>query len=256
MAANYLFQLSPLELHWLAGALGVARLPLSDDPLRHIPNSRLETQLQNGLTSLQSRGLISQASGTYQVDRLPAAIVKWLGSAASVLIVDVHMRNGISRHAQVFTEQDTSMSVSLEDGNYQFLFLPTGRAVSDYVLNQAGASFADLKTAAAKYALSQPVTVLRAAWKDASLAARMLKVVGIQSKEAQSLLAWAASLEWMVALDHVQINGKDAAGAGKAVLCGTSQKSWLARMDGQPDETAIFSPVNSQTTHASIQNLL
>jgi hypothetical protein len=84
----------------------------------------------------------------------------------------------------------------------------------------------------------------------------MLKVVGIKSKDAQSLLAWAASLEWIVALDHIQIRGKDAAGGRKAVLCGTSQTSWLADMDGQPDEIATFSPVNSQTAHAAIQHLL
>jgi hypothetical protein len=256
MTANYLFQLSPLELHWLADAFGVARLPLSDDPLRHVPDSRRKTEVQNGLTSLESRRLISRASSGYQVDQLPAGIIQWLGSATGMLILDVYTCNGISRHAQVFTQEDTSMSVSLEEGNYQFLFLPTGRAVSDYLLKQVGASFADPKAAAPKYALSQPVTILRAAWKDPSLAGRMLKVIGIKPKEAQSLLAWAASLEWILALDHIQIRGKDDQGGRKAVLCGTSQTSWLADMDGQPDEIAGFSPVNSQTAHTAIQHLL
>ncbi len=250
------FELSPLELHWLAGALRLPRLPLTDDPLRHIPYSQLEVELKSGFTSLQTRGLINQTSKGCQVDRLPAAVIKLLGSAKDMLILDVYNCHGISRHAQVFTQEDTSMSVSLEEGNYQILFLPTGRAVSDYLLTQVGASFADPEAAAPQYALSQPVTILRAAWKDPSLAGRMLKVIGIKPKEAQSLLAWAASLEWIVALDHIQIRGKVAVGGRKAVLCGTGQKSWLADMAGQPDETAAFNCVDSQTAHASIQNLL
>lgn len=256
MVANYLFQLSPLELNWLAGAFGITRLPLIDDPLRHIANSQLAEEAKVGLASLQSRGLIQRASGGYQVDRLPAAIVKWLGSSAGMLILDVHTRHGISRHAQVFTEEDASMSVSLEEGNYQFLFLPGHRAVSEYVFNQAGASFADQKGASAQYALSQPVTILRTVWTDPSLAGKMLKVIGLKPKETKPLLAWAESLEWIVTLNHVQLVGEKAGEERNVTLCGNKQQCWAGCVDGAVDKAVVLSSINMQEARSLVEHQL
>jgi len=251
------FKLSPAELHWLAGAFGLAHLPLLDTPVHNLPTSQFkEAELKNGLASLQSRGLISHASVSYQVDRLSAAVIKWLGSAASMLLLDVHTRSRTSHRAQVFSEEDASMYVSLEDEKYQFLFLSGRRAVSDYLLDQVGASFADLKTATAKYALSQPVTILRTAWTDPSLAANMLKVTGLKPKEIKHLLAWAESLEWIVTLNHVQLEVEEIGKERKAILCGNKQGCWSGGIEGKAEDRITLTPISLREAHPLIENLL
>lgn len=256
MVANYLFQLSPLELNYLAGAFGIIRLPLIDDPLRHIPNSQLAEEVKAGLASLQSRGLIQRASGGYQVDRLPAAIVKWLGSSAGMLLLDIHTRHGISRHAQVFTEEDVSMFVSLEEGNYQFLFLPDHRTVSEYVFNQASASFADPKGASAQYTLSQAITILPTVWTDPSLAAKMLKVIGLKPKEIKPLLVWAESLEWILALKNVQLLEGEIGIKRSVILCGNKQKCWAGHVDEEANKAIILHPISIRAARSLIEDLL
>jgi len=256
MDTGYLLKLSPLELHSLAGSFGIIRLPLLDDPLRHTPNSQLADDLKNGMDSLESRGLVSRVSSGWQVDRLPAAIVKWLGLASNMLVVDLQLRAGLSRRAQVFTQNDVCMQVSLEDGTYQFLFLPGCTVLSDHLLDWFGASFVDLKPGSVNYALSQPITILRAAWTNPALAGKMLKVTRLKSKEIKPLLTWAESLEWIVALNHIQLEGEEAGSKDQAILCGTRHGCWSGRVYGNTDDAVTLSPVTLDEIRDLIDHLL
>ncbi len=250
------FPLSPAELHWLAGAFGLIRLPLPDDPLRYMPFSQREIELKKAVASLGARGLISQTSAGYQVDRLPAAIIQWLGSAANMLKLDIHARSGIARRAQVFSREGMSMYVSLEEERFHFLFLPDGQAVSDYLLNQLGAAFLDPKPAAVKFAFSQPITILCAAWKDRVLAAKMLEVTHLKAKEIKPLLVWAESLEWVATLTQVQLEGKEAMEKSQTLLCGNKHGCWAGRVDSNPDEPVQFSSMNEKETRTLLESAL
>ena len=87
---SFHFYLSPAELHWLAGAFGLTRLPLADDRSRDLPASKLEIELQAALASLQTRGLIINSGGVrWQVDHVPAALIRWLGDARRMIIVEI-----------------------------------------------------------------------------------------------------------------------------------------------------------------------
>ncbi len=255
--ATFSLKLSPAELHWLAGAFGVISLPLLEDPLRSFTASQQKPMLVQALGSLQERGLIrGSARAGWQVDRLPAAVIQWLGSAANMLVLDVHTNSGIARRAQVFSEEGASMHVSVEEGQFHFLFLPDRKAVSDYLLDRLGASFLDPKPAADTYAFSQPATILRAAWKDHVLAAEMLKVTRLKPKAIKSLLTWAESLEWVVALTRVPIEAKKTGEQSQAFLCGNRNGCWAGRVDGSPDEPVTLSSMNIEETRALIENTL
>jgi hypothetical protein len=243
MDPNFLLQLSPLELRWLAASFGILHLPVLDDPLRHVPNSQLTDEFKNSMNSLETRGLVSRASSGWQVDRLPAAILKWLGSAAVMLVVDLHLRAGLSRRIQVFTQDDVCMLVSLEDGKYHFLFLPGRMASSDHLLDQFGASSADPEPAPANYTISQPVTILRTAWTNPALAGQMLKVSRFEPGMIESLLAWAASLEWIIALNRIQLEGEEAGSKDQAIVCGSSHGRWSGRVSGNADDAVTLSSI-------------
>lgn len=251
------FKLSPTELHWLAGAFSITSLPLPEHPFHSIKAVQQKPQLLQGLNSLRERGLVRGSAATsWQVDRLPAAIVNWFGSAARMLILNVHARDGGVRRAHVCTENDVSVYVTVEGDTYHFLFFPNCGALTEYLLDQFGASFSDPRTAAAQYAFPQPVTILRSAWTDASLAAKMLKVSRLKPKEIKSLLAWAGSLEWIVTLDHIQLDGEEAGRDSQTILCGNRQRCWSGRAGGDSDEAVTLSPINLVETQALIQNLL
>jgi hypothetical protein len=256
MTTSYLLQLSPLEIHWLADSLGIPHLFLLDDPVRHIPGSQLAFELKKGMETLESRGLISRASSVWQVDRLSAAVIKWLGSADSALLMDLHIRDGLSRRSQVFTQDDASMQVTLEDGKYHFLFVPRSKVLSDHLLNLFGASFSGPKSSAIKYMLSQPATILHTSWSNATLAANMLKVTQLKQKEIKPLLMWAESLQWIVTLSRIQLEGEKNGNQEQTILCGNKQGTWSGSVGANTEEKVTIASIDEVQTRALIESLL
>lgn len=256
MDTSYTLQLSPLELHWLAAAFNIMRLPLPDDPMRNVPPSQLEAAAPKAMQSLEARGLISRASARPQVDRLPIAIVRLLGLAAAALKIDIHRRGAATRHAQIFTQAGMIMYVELEGDQYTFVLFQDPDAVSDHLLAKAGGSFADAKPASKKkFTLSQPGTILPVAWTEPALATNMLKVVGYGSQEIPPLLEWAESLEWIIAVSSVTLNGAKNGNTKQAVLCGDAAACWSGSADGGADDQISLAPAGLKQVRELITRL-
>lgn len=251
------FQLSPAELHWLAGAFGQTRLPLPDDPLRALPPVQREAQLMQALASLQTRGLIRRAPGLgWQVDRLPAALVRWMGAAEWMLAAEIHTREGISRRAGIFNEQTAGMSVTLEGSAYRFVLYRDFDALIAGLLAWLGASFADPAPAAPTYTLHQPLTILRAAWQDAALAAKMLKRTGLSPKETKAALAWLESLQWAAALTRLHLEAQRPQAEAEAILCADGQRVWAGLGAGDESGALSLKPISLPVATALFQGLL
>lgn len=255
--AGFHFELSSAELRWLASAFGVTRFPLRGSALNSLPEIQIKVELKKGLESLNDRGLVQRVSANWQVDRLPSAIINWLGSATSMLILNIHSCEKPSSSLQIFIEQDANMVVENQDDTYRFLFLPGQKELTDHLLEKMGASIADRKQAPVKYSLSQPVTVLRTAWKDPSLAEQILKVIGLDPKASKTLLAWTGSLKWVASLEWGSIEAGSFTENRQAFLCGNSQGIWAGRSDKKiGDDLIELSPVTLEEMRNQIQSYL
>jgi hypothetical protein len=254
---SFHFELSPAELHWLSGAFGFMHLPLTSDSISRLSLEPRKDAIRSAQDSLQHRNLIHRVPGQgWQVDRLPAAIVRWLGSATTTLLLDYYSHSQVPHQAQIFTESERIMHITVEEDKYCFLFLPDRQALIHYLLDQFGASLQNHEPAATKFTLPQPVTVFRSAWTDSALAAKMLKVIQFETKEIKSLLTWAGSLEWVVTLKQAQIEAKAAGKKRQAVLCGNEKGYWAGELDGDVDSPVTLSPVNMEKIRALIYSLL
>jgi hypothetical protein len=251
MTASYLLQLSPLEFHWLSDSFGMPRLPLIDDPLRHTPRSKLAAESKNAIASLESRGLINHASSRWQVDRLLATAITWLGTANSLLVIEINTREGSSHFAQVVSQGDVCMHVSFEDGKYQLLFLPGHAALSDHLFDQLGACSAKSRSAA-QYVVSQPDTILRTVWKDATLASNMLRITGLETTTIKATLSWADSLNWVSVIRHAQIDDKKGT-EQQIVLCGNQHETWSGTLVPDTDERFLLASMDKTQVEAFIK---
>jgi hypothetical protein len=244
----YSFELSPAELHWLAGALGITKLPVPTTEGQEKPH------LADGLRSLQERNLVRKSgSNDWQVDNLPFALVHWLASAADMVVMEMRKRSGISSRGYIFKEHGAGMYITMEKSRYRFMLAPDKETISAWVLDLLGVSSPEPGLEAANYRFAQPDTILQSAWADPTATAKMLRVSGLQPGETESVIAWVGTLDWILSLKQLSLGGGEPEGGCQAILCGTAHCCWAAYLDAAADQDADFIAINVDEMHAILQ---
>ncbi len=222
MDAAYPFDLSLDELLWLAGALGMDSLPLPDWSPGGLSLPEWHTRQQNGHASLLTRGLLRPSpGGVWQAERLPVALLTWI-AAAPFLRLERLTRAGERRCVHLFPRPDSGLWLERQDETVHFVIHPARAS-----LQEAALRWLDLPAAAITgrpgWELPQPLTFLPLAWRDPSQAARILDEWGIRGEQADSTLAWVASLTWVAALTLVH---RSADAPPPFLLCGDQAAFW------------------------------
>ncbi len=247
------FDLSRAELFWLAGAFGISSLPLPDATLERLTPDQLEQRQKAGHVSLLARGLIRPSPGFgWQVERLPAALVQWISSASSLLRLEHISKDGSARNLHLFTSGSQGLSLEINGETACFIIYQTRSRLQDAIMR--GLSLpSKTKKSTSVHKLPQPLAFFPTAWKDTSLAARILKEHGIDSKSAKSALDWAVSIEWIVALSKVRIEGTGIAIAEQFALCGDAKSMCGGRND---EQYVSFAHIATKTINAKIVKML
>ncbi len=251
-AGVFPFDLSRAELHWLAGAFGIASLPLPDDAPLGLSPAQMEARQKDGHASLLTRGLIRPSPGFgWQAERLPAALVQWIASAPSLLRLERIPKDGTSRHAHLFTAGEQGLSLEMDGDAARFVIYESLPLLRDSAMRWLALP-AKTKKSAIAHDLPQPLTFLPTAWRDSQLAARILKKRGMDSKTAKSALDWVASLEWVAMLSKIKLEGTRNT-TSQFVLCGDSKSIW----GGRDAETKVsFVSMAEKTINATIGEML
>ena len=232
-ATAYPFELSRAELHWLAGAFGIAFLPLPDDAPPGLSPVQLESLQKAGHASLRNRGLIRPSPGFgWQVGRMPAALVQWIASALSMLRLERISKDGMARRLHLFTAGEQGLSLEMDSDAARFVIYESLPLLCDAAVRWLAFPERTKKTAI-RHELPQPLTFLPAAWRNPSLAARILREHGLDAETVPTTLEWVASLDWFAALSRVKLEGNRYSIAKQFVLCGDGQSLWGGEARGQ-----------------------
>lgn len=251
-AGAFAFDLSRAELHWLAGAFGIASLPLPDDAPAGLSPAQSESRQKEGHASLLTRGLLRPSPGFgWQAERLPAALVQWIASAPSLLRLERIPKNGTPRRAHLFTQGDHGLSLEMDGDSARFVIYESLPLLRNMALRWL--SLPAKAKASASHSIPQPLTFLPAAWKDPQLAARILEERGMNPKAVKSALAWISTLQWVGAVSQVKLEGRNNSILRQVVLCGDKKSAW----GGEEEETKVsFVPMTAKGISAKIKEML
>jgi len=252
-AGVFQFDLSLAELYWLAGAFGIASLPLPSDAPSGLSPSQMEARQKDGHASLLTRGLIRSSPGFgWQAERLPAALLQWIASAPSLLRLERIPKNGDARRIHFFTADDQGLSLEMDGDTARFAIFQTRRLLQESAVRWLALP-AGAKKSTTIHDLPQPLTFLPTVWNDPALAARILKEWGANAKTAKSTLAWAVALEWVAALSKVKLEGQKNVLANQFVLCGNAKSIWGSR----DEQTKVsFVSMAEKTINATMGEML
>jgi hypothetical protein len=128
------FELTLDELNWLAGAFGIASLPLPVHAHQETAPAQLLEGQKRGHASLLRRGLIQSSPGFgWQVDRLPAAFVQWMATATSMLRLENMQKDGMKNVWHVFTSGDQALSVEIVEHDVNFILYKSHAALKKWL---------------------------------------------------------------------------------------------------------------------------
>jgi hypothetical protein len=248
----YTLDLARGELYWLAGSFGVTNLPIPDDAWHGLSMEAYEADVQKGNASLLARGLIRPSPGFgWQVDRLPSAIIQWLSSANSLLRVEFIPKNEPTRIAHFFTSGEQGLSVEIDTDAAHFTLYGSCAVLAEAILSWLALP-TTAKNAEGTYQLPQPEAFLPAAWKNPKLSEKMLRAADILVK-GKDITTWINSLEYIVILNKVQMDGHRYQITDQFSVCGDKKLIWGGEVE---NKKVTFTPVPNKELNATIDKML
>jgi len=246
----FAFDLSRAELYWLAGAFGIASLPLPDVAPLGLSPDQVESRQKDGHASLLTRGLLHRSPGFgWQVDRLSAALIQWIATAPSLFRLERIPKEGTPHRSHLFITGEQGLSLEMDGDTAHFVIYESLPLLQDAALHWLSLP-AKTKTAAS-HSIPQPFTFLPIAWKNPQLAARILEERGL--KDAKSTLSWISSLEWVFAIAEVKLEGRKNSILDQLFLCSDKISVWGG--EGK-DTIASFVPMTLTKISAKITKML
>ena len=253
-SGTFQFQLTLAELSWLAGAFGMTSLPLPENSISTAARKFKQAESDQGSSSLLTRGLIRRSEGFgWQVDRLPSAIIRWFGTAESLLRVERIPKTGTACRMHIFTMNEQGMSVEMDADTVNFIFHETRSSLIDSLSKWLDLPASAKKTEAA-YQLPQPPIFIPAVWKNPKFAEDMLNTAGI-NVQVKETIAWVNSLETVAALSKVRLGGKENSLINQFVLCADNKFAWGGN-GGDNNENMSFVPMTMKKITTTINTLL
>ena len=244
------FELTLDELKWLAGAFGIASLPLPDRFQPETSPTQLMEGQKRGHASLLRRGLIQPApSFGWQVDRLPAAFVQWMATATSMLRVERIEKEGVKQALNIFTSDEQSLSVEATEHVVKFVLYK-----SHTVLMKSLTRWLSLPSKIEKtkgnYSIPQPQSLFDAAWQNPALVETMLRVTGTRS-QVQREAEWVKSITMISIFSKLCLHQTDHKQNLHLFLCSDKKNLWVG-VGTEDDEQVSFESMALSVLDAKI----
>jgi hypothetical protein len=263
MNTNYTFQLSHDELFWLAQAFKIISLPLPGVALSNHSSQQIKQFVSHGETSLRTRSLIRQSSDRkWQVDHLPAAIVRWMGTSKWKIIVKVFRKDRKISQLHAFVEE-AGLSVAESGKDYLCVLYPDVAALQTGIwewIESALDSPSELKNTfipdSIIYQLPQPETLIPFAWRNNKLAEGILKRYLPDVKHNKLTAKWLDSLEWAATLTRVNLETKSAKAEKQSILCGAGQGVWTGGGSLPQPDLVSLTPISWRDVRSRMGDFL
>ncbi len=244
--------LSRAELYWLAGALGIAGLPLPKGNPAEFSVSQLTAFQKEGQTSLLARNLIRPAPGFgWQADRLLVALLQWIESAPSLLRLEHITKDGTCRCVHLFTAEEQGLFLEMDDDIVHFEIYASLSS-----LQKAAMRWLTISTttkAPISYALLQPLSLVPLVWKNRTFAVHILKEHNTDVETIPAILEWVATLGWIASLSQRPVNEPHDAPGRQYVLCGDGTWTWGGKDDGTK---VSLNPITPSDIRAELSEML
>jgi hypothetical protein len=205
------------EMSWLAGILGFIRLNLP------VPLPRLkDSQIREAQESLAERNLIQRMPGAgWQVDRLAAFLVHWLGEAERGAFLEIHRRGLELKKASLYQLKELFLMATCHPSDLEFILFSNEKKVWEEWTRRLGVAAGEAGKDV--YRFSESIPLIELAWRNPEAARRALSIAGIPKTAGSSTLAWIDSLRTAVLIAPFPAPPD----SKPLILCSDGKSAWM-----------------------------
>lgn len=251
--SNFQLELSASELYWLASAFGQLRLPLIENPFAGLTSSRLQAVLDEGQASLQQRRLIQRQPGAgWQVERVAAALTRWLTEPENVIVIEVHQQDGTKRRAIAYHREDVALFME-ESTPMRF----TLHSKAPGLLSSIEAFLnimADSNIPAEDLQIIQPEYLLPLTWYSPKSAVTVLERAGLSHNEATGVTSRLEKITGTALLTSYKLEGNTMHTTDRQIILWRDEGCWAGEISDDGLNTIPFH--SSESLHNFLESQL
>ncbi len=230
------------ELFCAATALGIAVLPLPTEINSQPTGVAIQSEIKQGYSALQQRGLIQEISPTqWQVNNLLSILVHWLAAPDGVLRLEAWQSSGERCQAFLFFWEAQGLWLQSTEKVHQFTFFKAADGWLEYGANWIGWLVKPDDQSVLLLPQVNLAAVLPKVRQDATSMEPMMQRAGLSSEAAQQTLARLATVDKVVTLTWQC--GPDMAQKviRQDIVLGAPKGTWGGSV-GEADELVVLQP--------------
>jgi hypothetical protein len=248
----YSFDLSTDEVFWLSGMFGLLRFPFIEMRSRAHYDS---VSIQRGQSRLQERGWIRyQTSTGWEIDPLPAALMRWITDAEVCLSLLVRHRNESAKRCDIYCFDKVGLLVTFEPEYFHFQISLRDSDLTIFLIksipNLAMAESSELRS----YSVTQPEEMVHAAWNSAEALHKAIRHQGYQENEVYLVSEWLKNLTWFAHLTYQKTANRSVV-SKHFFVCGNNKTNWWAQQDSAAEKYSLVC-TSGKTIDEWLENIL
>ena len=245
---------SPGELFWIAGNLKLNSLPLIGGYFRGRTPDQIRDELQQGYSTLDSRGYIISDGTTREVDQTLVNLVNMIASPNYALLVSTSSKEGSTVQTYVYVKGSQSLSLVLKSRLYHITLYREEPVLIRSYLEWLGIS-TQMSEKVVPFRMPQKDlrTLLSKVWLPLPQAQAALQEFGLSQAETNKMIEMLQPFTFVSSVNRLSWQNNQIVKQGSVLLVGNSTAIWLVENPDTSGDPPMLQPMVSKVA-ASIVN--
>lgn len=248
---------SPGELFWIAGNLKLNSLPLIGGYFRGRTPDQIRDELQQGYSTLESRGYIITDGTTREVDQTLVNLVNMIASPNYALLVSTSSKEGATVQTYVYVKGSQSLSLVLKSRLYHITLYREEPVLIRSYLEWLGIG---MQTAEKAVPFRMPQkdmrTLLSKVWLPPPQAQAALLESGLSQAETNKMIEMLQPFTFVSSVNRLGWQNNQIVKQGSVFLVGNTSTIWLVENPDASTEPPTLQPMAAKSAALIVNRYL
>jgi hypothetical protein len=237
--------LSPGELFWIAGHLGLKTIPLLGGAFRGRSPEEVRTAIQQGFEALINRNLVHrQGLRVVELDSTLTSVVTMVATPDYTILINSMRKDETPFQAYLFFKDSQSISVIFQDRFFHFSLVREDAALQRSLLNWMGIG-GQISERALPF--RSPVNdlpdLMQKFWAQPDMGVDLLKGTGLSLEDATRQADFFGQIAMVSLFKRINFQTARLSMQGQVVLVGNTGNLWAYEGVETSGELPVFQPL-------------
>jgi hypothetical protein len=250
--------LSPGELFWIAGHLGIKNVPLLGSAFRGRSPEEVRTAIQQGFEALINRNLAHrQGPRQVEVDQTLLNIVTMVATPDYTIVVSSLRKDETPFQAYLFFKGSQSVSVVFQDRFFHFsLFREEAGLLRSLSIWMGISGQVSERAVQFRAPVNDLPDHIQKGWSQPDKAAELLQAAGLSPDEATRQADFLSQMSMITIMKRINFQTARLSMQGQVTLIGNSGNLWVNEGVEPTGEVPVYQPISASKAAAKLPRYL